>query len=61
MFCQPIRLSTLSKRLGNSHCEPIDTKIKGVIQSNIDYIQKIGRHADKKGCQVERNIRGSRI
>lgn len=56
MFSHPIRLSTLSKRLKNSHCEPIDTKIKNVIQSNIEYIQKIGRHADKKGCQVERNI-----
>jgi Putative viral replication protein. len=53
LFTNPIRMSTLAKRFNNSHCEPIDTKIKGIIQSNIDYIQKVGKHADKKACQVD--------
>lgn len=53
MFSNPLRLKTLSKRMGNCHCEAIDTKIKGIIQSNIDYIQKSNAYADKKSCQVE--------
>lgn len=52
LFMNPIRLSTLAKRFGNSHCEPIDTKIKGIIQSNIDYIQKVRKYAEKSECQV---------
>ena len=53
IFSNPIRITTLSKRFKNSHCEAIDIKIKGVIQSNIDYIQKVSKHVDKKSCQVE--------